>query len=47
MTGNYPAGDPVRAFRTALARARTSEAKVRELRAELAALRGTQEQENE
>lgn len=47
MTEPQPVGNPIRAFRTALARARTAETKVRELRAELDALRGTQRQENE
>lgn len=42
----HPVGDPVRAFRTALARARTAEMKVRALQAELDALKATQQQED-
>lgn len=38
-----PAGDLLTAYRRVLQRARTSEAKARDLRAELAALRGTRE----
>ena len=36
---DYPVGDPVRAFRTALARARRAENRARELRAEIKNLR--------
>ena len=39
---DYPVGDPVRAFRTALARARRAEQRARELRAENTALRAAQ-----
>lgn len=49
MTDN-PVGDPVRAFRTALARARRAEETVRTLRAEnsaLKALQGTQQHEEQ
>lgn len=38
MTGNYPAGDPVRAFRTALRRAHKAENRVRQLQARIAEL---------
>ena len=47
---DYPAGNPVRAFRTALARARRAEDTVRALRAEntaLKALQGTQQHEEQ
>ena len=47
---DYPVGDPVRAFRTALARARRAENTVRELRAEITALKaqkGTQQHEED
>ena len=46
----HPAGDPVRAFRTALGRARRAERTVRTLRAEntaLKALQGTQQHEEQ
>lgn len=39
----HPAGDPVRAFRTALGRARRAEKTVCELRAENARLRAAQD----
>ena len=39
MTGPHPVGDPVTAFRQTLARARRSENRVRELRAEIKKLR--------
>ena len=39
---DYPVGDPVRAFRTALARARRAENTVRALRAENTALKAAQ-----
>lgn len=38
-----PAGDPVRAFRTALRRAHKAERTVRELRAEISLLRAAQD----
>ena len=38
----HPAGDPVRAFRTALRRAHKAERTVRELRAENTALKAAQ-----
>lgn len=48
MTGQpHPVGDPVTAFRTALARARRAENTVRALRAENAALRATQDQQEQ
>ena len=44
---DYPVGDPVRAFRTALARARRAENTVRALRAENTALRAAQDQQEQ
>ena len=47
---DYPVGDPVRAFRTALARARRAEQHARELWAENTALKaqkGTQHHEED
>ena len=44
---DYPVGDPVRAFRTALARARRAEQHARELRAENTALRAAQDQQEQ
>ena len=44
---DYPVGDPVRAFRTALARARRAEDTVRALRAENTALRAAQDQQEQ
>ena len=46
----HPVGDPVKAFRQTLARAKRSENRVRELRAEIKNLRaqkGTQQHEEE
>ena len=43
---DYPVGDPVRAFRTALARARRAEDTVRELRAEIKNLRAQKAAQN-
>ena len=42
MTRPHPVGDPVRAFRTALGRARRAENTVRALRAEIKNLRAQQ-----
>ena len=39
---DYPVGDPVKAFRQTLARAKRSESRVRELRAENTALKAQQ-----
>ena len=44
---DYPVGDPVRAFRTALARARRAEDTVRALRADNTALRAAQDQQEQ
>ncbi|MFE7604445.1 hypothetical protein ACFU1Q_04655 [Brachybacterium paraconglomeratum] len=50
IDGPYPVGDPVKAFRQTLARARRAENTVRALRAEntaLKALQGTQQHEEQ
>ena len=43
---DYPVGDPVKAFRQTLARARRSENTVRELRAEIKNLRAQKDAQN-